>query len=43
MKPPQAVILKRIKTGNTALFIWIEWELAKGEAAGCLLFGMFVY
>lgn len=27
---------------NTALFIWIQWERAKGEAAGFLLFGMFV-
>lgn len=33
---------KNSNTENTALFISIQWELAKGEAAGCLLFGMFV-
>lgn len=42
MKPQEAVILKRIKAGSTSFFIWIEGELAKREAAGFLLFGMFV-
>jgi hypothetical protein len=42
MKPQGAVIIKRIKAGSTAFFIWIEGELARREAAGFLLSGRFV-